>query len=177
MNLYSQNDEMVKIAWATELKKLDGSGVIPVYLCHGDKRIASVVHAIPLPQDKADEARRRARQQAKKKGCTPSADTLYLSGWVLILTTLPVDILDTETVAGLYRVRWQVELVIKRLKSLLDIDRLRAPKGSVLSELYLHGKLLYAAVIEKIAHRRFNLFPAGMIPERTHTPWRIYCIY
>jgi len=173
MNLYSQNDEMVKIAWATELKKFDGSGVIPVYLCHGDKRIASVVHAIPLPQDKADEARRRTRKQAKKKGYTPSADTLYLSGWMLILTTLPVDILDTETVAALYRVRWQVELVIKRLKSLLDIDRLRAPKGSVLSELYLHGKLLYAAVTEKIAYRRLNLFPAGMIPERTHTPWRI----
>ena len=52
----------------------------------------------------------RSRKQAKKKGYTTSADTLYLSGWMLILTTLPIDILDTETVAALYCVRWQVEI-------------------------------------------------------------------
>ena len=38
--------------------------------------------------------------------------------------------------------RWQVELAIKRLKSLLNIDQLRAKKNSALADLYLHGKLL-----------------------------------
>jgi IS4 transposase len=50
--------------------------------------------------------------------------------------------LPTATLAALYRVRWQAELAIKRLKSLLDIDRLRAREHSALAELYLHGKLL-----------------------------------
>jgi hypothetical protein len=35
---------------------------------------------------------------------------------------VPVDILDTDTIMELYSLRWQVELFIKRLKSLLDID-------------------------------------------------------
>jgi hypothetical protein len=85
-------------------------------------------------------------------------------------------VLNTETIAALYRLRWQVELVIKRLKSLLDIDCLRARKDSDLAELYLYGKLLYAAVVEKIATRRFKLSPINTIEERILTPWRLWVL-
>lgn len=177
MNLYGRDEGAGKIVWVEVLRALDGqASAVPVYLCHGDKRIAGVVHAVPLPAAKAAEARRRLQQKALKKGRQLSAEALYLSGWVLVFTTVPVAVLDTATAAALYRVRWQVELVIKRLKSLLDLDLLRARKNSGVSDLYLHGKLLYAAVIEKIARRRFNLFPAGMVPERTHTPWRLWVL-
>ncbi|MEZ5477082.1 MAG: transposase [Thiolinea sp.] len=64
-------------------------------------------------------------------------------------TSLPPELLDTETASALYRIRWPVELLIKRMKSLLQMDELRARKGSQLAELYLQGKLLYAAVTEK----------------------------
>ena len=90
-----------------------------------------------------------------REGRTVREKTLYLSEWVLVLTSLAPELLSTNTASALYRVRWQVELVIKRLKSLLKIDELRAHKGTQLAELYLHGKLLYAAVIEKIVQRRF----------------------
>jgi hypothetical protein len=89
-----------------------------------------------------------------------------------VLTTLPTTILNTETIADLYRLRWQVELVIKRLKSLLDMDGLRARKHSDLAELYLYGKLLYAAVIEKIATRRFTPSPTNRMDEQILTSWR-----
>lgn len=177
MSLYHQNDEMTKVDWNAELKKLNGqAGVFPVYLCHGNKRIEATVHAIPLPEDKAAEARRRTNQAAAKDGRTPKQETLYLSGWVLVLTTVPTTILNTETIAALYRLRWQVELVIKRLKSLLDIDCLRARKDSDLADLYLYGKLLYAAVIEKIAKRRFNLLPTDMMEERRLSAWRTWVL-
>lgn len=173
MSLYHQNDEMAKVDWGSELKKQGSqAGTFSVYLCHGNKRIEVTVHAIPLPEDKAAEARRRTNQAAAKKGRTPQKETLYLSGWVLVLTTIPTTILNTETIAALYRLRWQVELVIKRLKSLLDIDCLRARKDSDLADLYLYGKLLYSAVIEKIATRRFRLSPIDMMEERTLTSWR-----
>jgi len=89
-----------------------------------------------------------------------------------VLTTVPTAILNTETIAALYRLRWQVELVIKRLKSLLDIDCIRARKHSDLAELYLYGKLLYAAVIEKIATHRFKPSPTSTMEERILTSWR-----
>lgn len=173
MTLYHQTDGMAKVDWGAELKKRGGqAGTFPVYLCHGNKRIEATVHATPLPEEKAVEARRRTRQTAAKKGRTPKQETLYLSGWVLVLTTIPTTILNTETIATLYRLRWQVELVIKRLKSLLDMDCLRARKDSDLAELYLYGKLLYAAVVEKIATRRFNPSPTNSTEERILTSWR-----
>ncbi len=173
MNLYSFDDVMEKIDWQEQLKNLQGAaGVIPVYLCHRGKRIEGYVHAIPLPEKEAAEARRKARERARNKGRNASRKVLYLSGWVLIFTSLPLEVLDTQTAASLYRVRWQVELAIKRMKSLLDIDRLRAFKDSPLAELYLYGKLLYAAVVEKITNRRFSRAMTGMVMDRKLTPWR-----
>jgi len=173
MNLYSRDEPMEKIDWQKKLHQLNEQpDAIPVYLCHGKKRIEGYLHAIPLPEEKAKEARRNARQRAKKKGRTASKKALYISGWVLIFTSLPLEILNTETASSVYRVRWQVELTIKRMKSLLNVDKLRAFKGGKLAELYLYGKLLYAVVIEKIAHRRFFKAMKGMKKNRRITSWR-----
>jgi len=175
MNLYTFDDVMEKIDWQKELENLhESAGAIPVYLCHQDKRIEGYVHAIPLPEEQAIEARRKARRRARKKGHNASKKALYLSGWVLIFTSLPLEILDTRTASSLYRVRWQVELTIKRMKSLLDVDKLRAFKESPLAELYLYGKRLYAAVVEKITNRRFSRAMKGMVRDRRITPWRLW---
>ncbi len=132
------------------------------------------LHAIPLPEEKAAEARRAARQRAKNKGRKPSMEALSLSGWVLIFTSLPPEVLCTTTASALYRVRWQVERVIKRLKSVLDVDGLRAHKGSKLAELYLHGKLLYAAVLEKMTQSRFAKAKRKLDNPRQITDWRLW---
>ena len=175
MNLFNRDDEMKKIDWQEKLRQLyEKTAAIPTYLCYEGKRIEGYLHAIALPEEKAKEARRKARQRSKKKGGTVSKKTLYISGWVLIFTSLPLELLDTETASDIYRVRWQVELTIKRMKSLLSVDKLRAFKESKLAELYLYGKLLYSAVVEKIANRRFSRVKTGMIKHRTITPWRLW---
>ena len=177
MNLYEDDGQggMMKIDWEKRLQSLGKqAGAIPVYLCHDKKRMACTVHAVPLPAEKAAQARRKAKLRAQNKGRTAREKTLYLSEWVLILTSVPVELVDTKTAAALYRVRWQVELVIKRMKSLLAIDQLRARKDSALAELYLHGKLLYAAVTEKIAQRCFARALTKLDGLRELTPWRLY---
>jgi hypothetical protein len=180
MNLYEDGTgedagRMVKIDWYARLRKLGNRpSCVPVWLCHGNKRMQGYLHAIPLPAEKAAEARRAARQRAKDKGRKPSTEALYLSEWVLIFTSLPPELLSTTTASALYRVRWQVELVIKRLKSLLDVDGLRAHKGSKLAELYLHGKLLYAAVLEKMTQSRFAKAKRKLDNPRQITDWRLW---
>jgi IS4 transposase len=84
----------------------------------------------------------RARQQGRKRHQTgtPKADTLYLAGWVLVFTTLAPAVLSAQTILSLYRCRWQIELAIKRWKSILDVDALRAKACSPLAEVWLHGK-------------------------------------
>ena len=178
MNLFSRNDAiMTKINWQEELYQLDEKPTaIPVYLCHDGKRIEGYLHTIPLPEEKAKEARRKARKRAKKKGRSASKRVLYISGWVLIFSSLPLEIINTKTASEIYRVRWQVELVIKRMKSLLNIDKLRAFKESKLSKLYLYGKLLYIVVVEKRANHRFSTAQTGMVKNRVITPWRLWNI-
>jgi Transposase DDE domain len=51
---------------------------------------------------------------------------------------------------ALYRLRWQIELAFKRLKSLLRIDRLPA-KGDALASTWLHAHLLFALLIDAAA--------------------------
>ncbi len=108
------------------------------------------LHAYRLPEEKAHEARRRLKRRAQKKyGGKVSKEMLHLVDWVLLLTSLPPEIASAKVVGELYRGRWQVEIVIKRLKSLLDLDALRARRGSRLAKVYLLGKLLYSLIIER----------------------------
>ena len=116
-------------------------------------RVAATLHAGRLPEAQAKAARRRCRRQAQKKGKTLKAATLYLAGWVIVVTTLDPAVWTAETMLALYRVRWQVEIAIKRWKSLLAVGRLRAKAEGTLASLWLHGKLLYALLLERRSRR------------------------
>lgn len=173
LNLYDAAG--AKIDWYAELKdSAQTERCVPVRVRGKDQYIEGYVHACRLPRAQAAATRRRAQAAAKKKGRRVQARTLALAEWVLIFTTLPPAVLPTATVMALYRVRWQVELAIKRLKSILNIDHLRARQGSALADLYVHGKLLYAWVLEKWARRRCGDDWNRLDHPRRATPWRMW---
>ena len=161
-----------------QLKETTATNVCLPVQVHNKKKefLKGHLHARRLPPAQAAAARRRARAAAKKKGRQLQSRTLALAEWVLIWTTVPPEVLPTDAIMALYRVRWQVELAIKRLKSILNIDQLRARKNSVLAELYLHGKLLYAWVIEKRLGRRCGRDWNRLDRPRQATPWRIWTL-
>lgn len=173
MNVYNAAGAKIDLYEALKTAT-ESSQYIPVRVYAGGKYIEGYIHACRLPPAQAAEARRRVRATARKKGRNVQQRTLVLAEWVLIFTTLPPAVLPTATVAALYRVRWQVELVIKRLKSLLDIDRLRAREGGALAALYLHGKLLSTWVLEKRARRRCGEEWNRLDQPRRATPWRVW---
>lgn len=143
---------------------------LPVWLGDSGNAVEGCVHAHRLPPEKAKEARRKCRKNAKKE---PSKKTLFFAGWRLVFTTVPSEVMDTNTIMKLYELRWQVELLIKRLKSVLDVDALRTKQGSELGDVWLHGKLLYALVVEKRAQRKFGQEWA-QLTERSATWWRYW---
>src|SRR5262245_61159187 len=61
-----------------------------------------------------------------------------------------------QTIMALYRCRWQVESAIKRWKSVLAVDALRAKAPSPLAEVWLHGKLLSALMLERRMRRQLG---------------------
>ncbi len=76
-------------------------------------------------------------------------DTRYLREYIIVFTTLSADKYNTKDILNLYRIRWQLELVFKRFKSLLSLGQLpkKTPESS---EAWLYGKLFIALLIEKI---------------------------
>lgn len=136
--------------------------------------VSGYVHAYRLDDEAAHRARQRVRERSKKKGHTPKATTLRLAGWVLVFTTVAPQRWSAHAVMALYRVRWQVELAIKRWKSLLNVDALRARAGSPLAEVWLRGKLLYAVLMERRARRKLGDVWTRLDGERRATWWRAW---
>lgn len=138
----------------------------------GQDEVHGWVHAYRLSAEQAGRARQQCRKRHKTG--TPKAETLYLAGWVLVFTTLAPALLSPSTIMALYRCRWQVELAIKRWNSVLDVDALRAKANSSLAEVWLHGKLLYAVLLERRMQRHLGERRDRLDQERVVTRWRVW---
>lgn len=132
------------------------------------------VHACRLPEQAAAAARRRCLRAGKTGKYTPREQTLFLAEFVMVLTSVAPEVVRAQVILELYRCRWQIELLFKRYKSLLDLDQLRARVGSVLGNVWLHGKLLYACLIERRAGRRCGPEWTRLDGERSGTWWRVW---
>lgn len=106
-----------------------------------DTQVAARLLVERVPPEVADQRRRRIRQDARRKGRTPSAAALALAAWTILITNVPADQLSHDEALVLARVRWQIELLFKLWKSHGQIDQWRsADPVRILCELY--AKLL-----------------------------------
>lgn len=111
------------VAWLKE--QGDGTYERHAWCVCAGQTIAVRILAQSLPPEAAEQARAKRREDARQHGRKASEDTLYLAGWLLLVTTLPQQGWDRELVIRLYRARWQIELVFKRMKGLLKLSHLR----------------------------------------------------
>lgn len=110
-----------------------------------DHRLAARLLVQRVPQEVADQRRRRVREEAKDKGRTPSARRLALCDWTWIVTNVPAVQLTLREAVVLLTCRWQIEVVFKLWKSHGLIDEWRSAKPwAILCELY--AKLLGCVV-------------------------------
>lgn len=109
------------------------------------QRLACRLIARRVPAEVAAQRRRRLVDKSQKRGNRPSALSLALCDWTILVTNVPRDLLSVEEAVALARMRWQIELIFKLWKSRGGIDRWRSetPAAS-LCELY--GKLLAQVV-------------------------------
>lgn len=128
--------DLVSFLAAQECAKLD----VPILL-GAQHRLSARLLAVRVPQEVADERRRRVREEAKRRGRTPNAKQLALAEWTIFVTNVPGALLSVEEALVLGRARWQIELLFKLWKSQGQIDKWRSAKGAaILCELY--AKLL-----------------------------------
>jgi Transposase DDE domain len=90
------------------------------------RRYAVRLVAAKLDPAAAQRAQRRRRRKAQKAGRTITASTLAVAGWLLLITTLAAETWSAADVLYVYRARWQVELVFKKMKQLLRLNQIRS---------------------------------------------------
>jgi hypothetical protein len=140
-----------------------------------DKRtLVGMLHVYRMTAKEAQEAQRKVSRKQQKKQRKLSEKTLFLRQFVFVFTSLSAPVFSGETVLALYRCRWQIELAIKRLKSLLNIHKLRAKRGSQLAEVYLYGTVLYLLLVDQEMRTTFSHVWGGLDQERPGTWWRLY---
>jgi hypothetical protein len=87
----------------------------------------------------------RLQKRCAKLGRVASAAQRRMCSWTVLLTNLPRDEFNPQEVLVLAKIRWQMELLIKRFKSLGGVDKSRGHlRDRVLCELYakLVGQLV-----------------------------------
>lgn len=95
------------------------------WCCWQGERYAVRIVALRLPRAIARRRRAEKLRHAQQKGKTVSETTLFLTGYILVVTTLPEEEWSNEEVLGLYRARWQTELLYKRMKQQVQCAQLR----------------------------------------------------
>ncbi|HEY1362081.1 MAG TPA: IS4 family transposase [Xanthobacteraceae bacterium] len=144
------------INWLKLFKQASEQGAIDipvrVHKAHSqfeplDMRLV-VINKPPAAAAKARAKARRASKKDQRRRIDPR--TLAGAGFVILLTSLKREESPINQIAALYRLRWQIELAIKRLKSILRIDRLPA-KNPQLARAWLYAHLLLALLLDEIS--------------------------
>lgn len=122
--------------------------------------VAGRVCAIRKTEEAIRIAQDGIRRDAKRKGRQVQPQTLEFAPYVIVFTTFPAAEFSGSEVLEWYRLRWQVELVFKRFKSLAELGHL--PKHDDESaKAWLYGKLLVALLVEKLIGHAIAISPWG----------------
>jgi IS4 transposase len=118
-----------------------------------------------LSKTAAERSKRRARRKSSKQGRTLQPQTLRAAGYVMLLTSLDASELSAADILAIYRLRWQIELLFKRLKSLLDLDALPT-KQPDLARCWIYAKLIAALLLEEMADIFLDSSPCAEAEQR-----------
>lgn len=125
--------------------------------------------AVRLGRRAARLARARMRRRANRRQLTVTAEAIYLAGFVFLWTTVPRSVSSGRALLDLYRVRWQIELAFKRMKSTMGLGQLPKKSGAS-SRAWLYGKLFLALLVERILEAAEDFSPGPGESRETSEP-------
>ncbi len=88
------------------------------------RRLPVRLIAVVFPDEHTQALREQAERQARAKGHRLSEHSFFFAGFHLLVTTLPENRWPVALVLELYQCRWQVEILFKRIKQVLETHRL-----------------------------------------------------
>lgn len=158
--LFGQGGRRVNILSRLRTLRVGEVRAWPAWVHTGTGRVAGRLVAIKRGAIAARKAQERLKRRCSRQQRTLSAAATEAAQYTFVWTSLPEAEYSAESVMELYRLRWQIELTFKRLKSLMGLGRL--PKQSDASaRAWLHGKLFVALLTEKLIEEASLFSPWG----------------
>jgi hypothetical protein len=156
-----------------KLKTLPRAGQIGEWqaqVVHPGQRIAGRVCAVRKSEAAIERAQRRITLQQGRQKVRGTPQTRQYACYVMAFTTLPAAHATPRQILQCYRLRWQMELTFKRLKSIAQLGHV--PKQADEScRAWLYGKLFLALLTQKLARVGSAVSPWGYcLPEKTEDP-------
>jgi Transposase DDE domain len=155
---HGQRIDLLEVA-----KSLTETGQIgewPVWLPGKQMRVAGKVCGLRKSEQAIGYAHRRLKKRATKRQTHTKPETWEFAKCVLVFTSCQ-DLPAREALEW-YRVRWQVELAFKRMKSLAQLGHL--PKyDERSSRAWLYGKLFVALLTQKLIRIGRDISPWGYL--------------
>ena len=137
--------------WVQSLQANRGEQMVWMHV--RKQRVRLRLLAVRLTPEAASRAQRRHQQKMSRNGSRSSHPwTLVLTDWLLVLSSLEATVWSAELVLELYRARWQIELLFKRIKQLVRVHRLRSDARES-NEATLAALLVGWALVEQQAAR------------------------
>jgi hypothetical protein len=153
-------EEFPLLASVRKIKSVGPVREWKVWVHAGQEKIAGRLCVLRKSEEAAKKAQRKILRKAQQGGPAPKPETLEYANYVMVFTTLPSDPFSAPDVLEWYRVRWQIELVFKRLKSLAQLGHL--PKHDARSSrAWLYGKLLVVLLGQKLMRLGRDISPWG----------------
>ena len=146
-NVYDKSGECIDIAKRIEKMKQGTYKALKLY-CKKGKELQLIRLCIYRKTDKESENTERQikKSNTKKMRGKVSETQKFYGKFVIVATSLSE---TPEKILALYRQRWQIELLFKRLKSIFHLDELPAKKDDSV-KAWFYGKLLLAAICEAL---------------------------
>jgi hypothetical protein len=146
-----------------QIRELKETGVTrqwPVWVQGPGMKIEGRLCAVRKSEQATRKAVRKIQLKSQQGGPQTKPETLEYASYVMVFTTLASEQFSSDEVLEWYRVRWQIELVFKRMKSLAKVGHL--PKHDAQSaRAWLYGKLLVALLGQKLMRLGRNISPWG----------------
>ena len=130
-----------------------------VNVLHKKRNISGRLCVVKKTLEASKKARERVRRESLRNGTVLRVDTLEAADYIFVFTTLGEEIAARD-VLELYRARWQIELVFKRLKSLADLGHLKKHDPDA-ARAWLQGKMLVALLIDALLATAEHFSPWG----------------
>jgi hypothetical protein len=156
------------------MKKLTADEPIIDFWCftkNGKHLLPVRIIASQLPEDKQADAIKRKRRISSKKQAQIMPETLEYAKWIIIMTSLD-DQYSAKEILAVYKSRWQIELLFKRIKQHFKVTKIKDSSIKYAKSLILLWLIIWAMVERQSIAAEMHMIKKEMDMSRL-SPWTL----